>query len=89
MTFTVLTDNITVTADGMYIAGAMNGWSDEAMMDNGGRLVEHHEICEATYEFKFQNGLDGWEGHSIAVATVPSKCFRERRLRTKAALPMC
>ena len=62
VTFTVLTDNITVAADGMYIAGAMNGWSGEAMMDNGdGSWSITKSLEAATYEFKFQNGLDGWE----------------------------
>ena len=62
VTFTVLTDNITVAADGMYIAGAMNGWSGEAMNDNGdGSWSLTKSLEAATYEFKFQNGLDGWE----------------------------
>ena len=62
VTFTVLTDNITVAADGMYLAGAMNGWSGEPMNDNGdGSWSLTKSLEEATYEFKFQNGLDGWE----------------------------
>ena len=62
VTFTVLTDNITVAADGMYLAGAMNGWSGEAMNDNGdGSWSLTKSLEAATYEFKFQNGLDGWE----------------------------
>ena len=62
VTFTVLTDNITVAADGMYLAGAMNGWSGEPMNDNGdGSWSLTKSLEAATYEFKFQNGLDGWE----------------------------
>jgi len=62
ITFTVLTDNITVAADGMYLAGAMNGWSGEPMNDNGdGSWSLTKSLEAATYEFKFQNGLDGWE----------------------------
>ena len=62
VTFTVLTDNITVAADGMYLAGAMNGWSGEPMNDNGdGSWSLIKSLEAATYEFKFQNGLDGWE----------------------------
>ena len=62
VTFTVLTDNITVAEDGMYLAGAMNGWGGEAMMDNGdGSWSITKSLEAATYEFKFQNGLDGWE----------------------------
>ena len=62
VTFTVLTDNITVAEDGMYLAGAMNGWSGEAMMDNGdGSWSLTKSLEAATYEFKFQNGAGGYE----------------------------
>ena len=61
VTFTVLTDNIEVAADGMHIAGAMNRWSGEPMNDNGD--VPGASPCRGSsdYEYKFQNGLDGWE----------------------------
>lgn len=62
VTFTVLTDNIEVAADGMHIAGALNGWSGEPMNDNGdGSWSITLSLEAATYEYKFQNGLDGWE----------------------------
>ena len=62
VTFTVLTDNIEVAADGMHIAGAMNGWSGEPMNDNGdGSWSITLSLEAATYEYKYQNGLDGWE----------------------------
>ncbi|MDA0728636.1 MAG: hypothetical protein O3B70_05420 [Bacteroidetes bacterium] len=62
VTFTVLTDNIEVAADGMFIAGAMNGWSGEAMSDNGDGSWSITKTLEAAnYEFKFQNGNGGWE----------------------------
>lgn len=62
VTFTVLTDNITVAADGMYLAGAMNGWTSEAMMDNGdGSWSITKSLEAATYEFKYQNGNGGYE----------------------------
>jgi hypothetical protein len=62
VTFTVLTDNISVASDGMYLAGAMNGWSGEEMNDNGdGSWSITKSLEAAVYEFKFQNGLDGWE----------------------------
>lgn len=62
VTFTVLTDNITVAADGMYLAGAMNGWTGEAMMDNGdGSWSLTKSLEAAIYEFKFQNGNGGYE----------------------------
>ena len=62
VTFTVLTDNITVAEDGMYLAGAMNGWSGEPMNDNGdGSWSLTKSLEAATYEFKFQNGPSGYE----------------------------
>lgn len=62
VTFTVLTDNIAVAEDGMFLAGALNGWSGEPMNDNGdGSWSLTKSLEAATYEFKFQNGLDGWE----------------------------
>ena len=61
-TFTVLTDNITVAADGMHIAGAFEGWSGTAMSDNGdGSWSITLDLEVGSYEFKFQNGLGGWE----------------------------
>jgi hypothetical protein len=62
VTFTVLTDNITVAADGMYLAGGMNAWTPEPMNDNGdGSWSITKSLEEATYEFKYQNGNGGWE----------------------------
>ena len=62
VTFTVLTTNITVAADGMFISGTLNGWTAEAMVDNGDGSWSVTNALEATsYEFKFQNGADGWE----------------------------
>ncbi|MGB1481656.1 MAG: hypothetical protein ACPG66_09835 [Flavobacteriales bacterium] len=78
VTFTVLTDNIEVAADGMFLAGAMNGWSSEAMSDNGdGSWSITKNLEAATYEFKFQNGADGWEelecgGNRSVVVTLGS-----------------
>ena len=61
-TFTVLTDNITVAADGMHVAGAFEGWSGTAMSDNGdGSWSITLDLEVGSYEFKFQNGLGGWE----------------------------
>ncbi|MEC8662739.1 MAG: hypothetical protein VXY03_02575 [Bacteroidota bacterium] len=76
VTFTVLTDNITVAADGMYLAGAMNAWTPEAMNDNGdGSWSITKSLEEATYEFKYQNGNGGWEeldcgGNRSVVVTI-------------------
>jgi 1,4-alpha-glucan branching enzyme len=78
VTFTVLTDNIEVAADGMFLAGAMNGWSSEAMSDNGdGSWSITKSLEVATYEFKFQNGEGGWEelecgGNRSVVVTLGS-----------------
>lgn len=78
VTFTVLTDNIEVAADGMFLAGAMNGWSSEAMSDNGdGSWSITKSLEAATYEFKFQNGAGGWEelecgGNRSVVVTLGS-----------------
>ena len=61
-TLTVLTDNITVAGDGMYAAGAFEGWSGTAMSDNGdGSWSITLDLEAGSYEFKFQNGAGGWE----------------------------
>jgi 1,4-alpha-glucan branching enzyme len=76
VTFTVLTDNITVAADGMYLAGAMNAWTPEPMNDNGdGSWSITKSLEAATYEFKYQNGNGGWEeldcgGNRSVVVTI-------------------
>ena len=62
VTFTVLTTNITEALDGMFLAGSLNGWTSEPMVDNGDGSWSLTTALEATsYEFKFQNGLNGWE----------------------------
>lgn len=61
-TFTVLTDNITVAGNGMYVAGAFEGWDGTAMSDNGdGSWSITLDLEAGSYEFKFQNGAGGWE----------------------------
>ena len=61
-TLTVLADNITVAGDGMYAAGAFEGWSGTAMSDNGdGSWSITLDLEAGAYEFKFQNGAGGWE----------------------------
>jgi hypothetical protein len=62
VTLTVLTENITVAGDGMFVAGSLNGWAGEPMTDNGDGSWSLTKALEATtYEFKFQNGANGWE----------------------------
>jgi hypothetical protein len=62
VTLTVLTENITVAGDGMFVSGSLNGWAGEPMTDNGDGSWSLTKALEATtYEFKFQNGANGWE----------------------------
>ncbi len=63
ITFTVDMSNETVAADGAHIAGAFNGWSGEPMTDNGdGTWSITKALTEGeSIEYKFQNGLNGWE----------------------------
>ena len=59
---TVLTENITVAGDGMFVSGSLNGWAGEPMIDNGDGSWSLTKALEAaTYMFKFQNGVDGYE----------------------------
>jgi hypothetical protein len=68
--------NVTLTvdlsnADGDeigHVAGDFNGWGGEPMNDNGdGTFSISLFLAEGTYQFKFQNGLGGWE-------SVPGDC---------------
>jgi len=62
VTLTVLTENITVAGDGMFVSGSLNGWAGEPMIDNGDGSWSLTKALEAaTYMFKFQNGVDGYE----------------------------
>ncbi|PCJ82249.1 MAG: hypothetical protein COA49_01760 [Bacteroidetes bacterium] len=62
VTLTVLTSNITVAVDGMFLAGSLNGWTGEPMVDNGdGSWSITKALAATSYDFKFQNGANGWE----------------------------
>jgi len=63
VTFTVDMKNETVAADGAFVAGSFNGWTDGAMTDNGdGTWSMTMGIAAGdTIEYKFKNGTDGWE----------------------------
>ena len=63
VTFNVNMLNETVAPDGAHIAGEMNGWAGEAMTDNGDLTYSatYSLTVGDTVEYKFQNGLDGWE----------------------------
>ena len=64
VTLTVDMTNEMVSTDGIHVAGNFQGWEPGGtpMMDNGdGSWSITKSLEAATYEFKFQNGLDGWE----------------------------
>ena len=63
VTFNVNMENETVAPDGAHIAGEMNGWTGEPMTDNGDLTysMTFPLTIGDTIEYKFQNGLDGWE----------------------------
>ena len=61
-----------VDAEGMFIAGTFNGWSDTPMMDNGdntwsytGRFGQGDMLA-----YKFKNGPGGWEANEVRSCTV-------------------
>lgn len=63
VTLTVDMANETVAAEGVFIAGSHNGWTDGAMSDNGdGTWSTTIGITTGeTVNYKFKNGPDGWE----------------------------
>jgi hypothetical protein len=70
VTFNVNMSEETVDPGGAHIAGEMNGWSGQPMTDNGdGTWSITFTLPEGeTVEYKFQNGLDGWED------AIPADC---------------
>jgi len=68
ITLTVDMSNVCDLADEVYAAGSFNGFSDEAMTDNGdGTYSITFMLDPGTYDFKFKNGPGGWEN-------VPLEC---------------
>jgi hypothetical protein len=63
VTFNVNMESEVVAAGGAHIAGEMNGWSGAPMTDNGDLTYSATYLLAVgdTIEYKFQNGLDGWE----------------------------
>jgi type IX secretion system substrate protein/PA domain-containing protein len=63
VTFNVNMEFEVVAAGGAHIAGEMNGWTGEPMTDNGDLTYSSTYLLAVgdTVEYKFQNGLDGWE----------------------------
>ncbi len=61
---------------GGYIAGEFNGWTGEIMNDNGDGTysITIPLLPDSTIEYKFQNGVDGWEGDFAAQADDPANC---------------
>ena len=75
--FRVSTAGISDYADStMLIAGTMNGWTGEPLTAEDTTLTfwsGHYAFAANTsLEFKFQNGVGGWEGISNRTATVSS-----------------
>jgi hypothetical protein len=55
------------TDNGGYIAGSFNGYTGEAMTDNGdGTYTAELSLEPGDYQFKFQNGPGGWESVPLA-----------------------
>lgn len=71
ITLTVDMSNVCELADEVYAAGTFNGYSDQAMTDNGdGTYSLTLTLDPGEYLFKFKNGPDGWEN-------VPAECQGE------------
>ncbi|MEO1259324.1 MAG: T9SS type A sorting domain-containing protein [Bacteroidota bacterium] len=64
ITFTVDMSNEMADPDSVFINGAFTGWTDSLMMDNGDGTYSltfaDLDIGEE-YEYKFKNGVNGWE----------------------------
>ncbi len=64
VTLTVDMSNESVAAEGAFVAGGFNGWTDGLMSDNGdGTWSTTIDLTAGdTVQFKYKNGPDGWEG---------------------------
>ena len=53
----------------MFIAGAFSGWENVEMTDVGNNIWEVSLLVDpnATYEYKFKNGPDGWENIDTSI----------------------
>jgi hypothetical protein len=62
ITLTVDMSNVCELADEVYAAGTFNGYSDQAMTNNGdGTYSLTLTLDPGEYLFKFKNGPNGWE----------------------------
>ncbi len=68
VTFHVNMNNENIAPGGAFIAGSFNDWMPEAMDDNGdGTFSIIVDLEEFTiHEYKFLNGMDGWEADFTA-----------------------
>ena len=68
VTLTVDMSNETVSPEGVFVAGNFQGWDPGAtpMVDNGNGTWSYILTSDSTttYEFKFLNGIGGWESFS-------------------------
>jgi len=60
--------------DGAFLAGGFNGWGDTPMIDAGMEIwtaeVQFHTGDAFDWEYKFKNGLIGWETTSNRQLTI-------------------
>jgi len=91
VTFRVDMTNETVHADGVFFAGSINGWTQDAMTNTSG------SIWEITYQiqpgeevqYKFLNGPDGWEpSDQLADCGVDDGFGGYNRVLTVGDMPM-
>ena len=70
VTFSVDMESEDIAPEGVFIAGAFNGWTDTPMTDDDGDEVYDITLTleqGVTYEYKFKNGPDGWENIDTSV----------------------
>lgn len=81
VTFSVDMQLETVSAEGVFLAGSFNGWPNPGMplTDNGDGTWSVTLDLEQnmTYEYKFQNGTDGWEMNPPADCNMNNNRFVE------------
>lgn len=63
VTFRVDLGTMTPDPTGVFLAGSINNWSDEAMTNSSGTVWELTKAVDAGTEvyYKYKNGPDGWE----------------------------
>lgn len=62
--------NQAMIADSIFVAGAFNNWGNTLMTDyqNDSVYAVAINLAAGTYEYKFKNGNEGWEG------SIPAEC---------------